>query len=126
MGEARQRKLAKAAGQPWPKDAPPPPRKIPGYMTMEIPTGTVAYPSGSCPVAMAAPSPGEDAGAMERMRTIAKLAGEDKKILVVGDDPRGLPVGRRRTGGMDLALLMATMSLDLPPIRTSILPKDRK
>lgn len=114
MGEARQRKLAKAAGQPWPKDAPPPPRKIPDYMTMEI------------PVAMAAPPPDEDAGAMERMRTIAKLAGEDKKILIVGDDPRGLPVGRRRTGGMDLALLMAAMSLDLSPIRTSILPKDRK
>jgi hypothetical protein len=102
MGQARQRKLAKAAGRPWPEDAPSPAKPQLWYMP-----GVEMSPA--YPIAMVNP-PLVESPVVERMREIARQ--EKPRVLVIGDDPRGQPV--RRRGGVELAFMMAAMSLDGP------------
>jgi hypothetical protein len=108
MGQARQRKIAKAVGRPWSEDAPPPPKPKPWYMTEG---GLPPF----YPIGMDAPPPEESTASAELMQNTVVRLENGPQVLIVGDDPRGLPV-RRRHNSMETALLMAALSLNGQPL----------
>jgi hypothetical protein len=112
MGEARRRKLAAAAGRPWERDAPPPPEPHPWYMDPMCPQ-LPRLPAP--PAVIIAPSDQEVQRDLDAMRRAVEARGLGNQVLVIGDDPRDpLPLarGRRRPGGMELALIMAALGVD--------------
>jgi len=107
MGQARQRRLAKAAGRPWPEDAPLPSNPKPWYLTE----------GGKPPkyaVGMIASPPEETAAAVALVRKIVRLENR-QQALIIDNDPRGLSVTRRRSGTV-MALFRAALAMNGQPL----------
>lgn len=129
MGEARARRLARLAGRPWERDAPPAPEPLPWYMDPMCPAlprrrggpeVSAAPPSGTMPppttevgrtAASDRPAVVLDAATMdprdrELLREILRRR-DDARVVRVNADR--LPGGRRP---IDLLLLAAVLGLN--------------
>ena len=105
MGEAKQRKLARAAGQPWERDRPAKPRPLPWYMegsTEAAPT----IPQRSESILLNPPF--TDPKFNEELQRKLELEHGAGRVVVIGDDPRNLSVLRRRRP-MDLAIMLGML-----------------
>ena len=106
MGEAKQRRLAKVAGAPWERDTTPISPPKPWYMDPESPRNQELRARRG----MLAPPPEPSPTTEALRRHIEKR--DDMRVVVVGKDPRSLPVRRGRPGGMELALLIAALGTE--------------
>jgi hypothetical protein len=107
MGEAKQRRLAKATGKPWDRDKPPAAPPKPWYIDPESPRNQELRARRGVEVA----PPPEPSPTMEMLRKHVE-AHDDLRVVVLGKDPRSLPVRRGRPGTMELALLMAALGTE--------------
>ena len=102
MGEAKQRRIAKAAGCPWERDQLPSPPPKPWYMDPMSPRSQELRER-----AILAPPPERTLESIKRHIVKSTM---EKRVVV--DDPRGLLVRRRRTVGMDLAMVLAALGTE--------------
>lgn len=109
MGEAKQRKLAQAAVRPWERDQPAPPRPRPWYME----GSTEPIPPAREDLLISLPP--RDPTSDEALRTLVRQKFESEhgagRVVIIGDDPRDLPV-RRRMRPMDMAILLGLLGND--------------